>query len=426
MAGLRCTPVTFLFTGLTWLLLAGLLGVATLLGLVYGTPLPRWLRTAHAHGALVGGLLQLLIAGLLAAIAQHSDDKQAHHRSHSALFLLFNGAALGLLVGLGYRQLPLAGAAGLLLFFVLMSVAKRAGRQDWDAWLGARQPGWIYKAALGALFIGLLIGIGSAFQLFPEYVAHARLLHLHLVLLGFFTVLFVALTQELFPAIVGREPVFPWMARYTAISLLAGFAALITGFVTSSLRLELVAGGLLTIVTIAYAVNLTRTWIAAGCPSSAASDHLVLAALFLALTTLLGTFMGANYLSDPPAFPMGSLHVIGYTHVALIGFVVHTVCGALSYGLPAFLSAGRVPNQKKRGLYRERLESIMNRWRIIQLVGISFGTMGLGVLAAWTWNVPLGSPSVLATMWVSIGLLLLGLGVFYAKLAWVAGLEPAE
>jgi len=426
VAGLRFTPLAFLLSGFGWLLLASLLGIATLLGLVYGTPLPKWLRTAHVHGTLVGGLLQLLIGGLLAAMAQLSSDKQAYHRSHGALYFLFNVGTLTLLAGLGYGWLPLAGAAGLLLAGTLLSVARRAGTKDWAGLIGAPQPAWLYKLSLATLFAGLFIGIGLAFQWVTEYAAHARLLHLHLILLGGVSVLFVVLTHRLFPSVVRKELAIPLVTRHTALLLLLGFVALLAGFVTSSLRLELAAGGLLVLVVVAYTVNLLRTWIAAGCPGSAASDHFLLAALFLALTTILGTLMGANYLSDPPAFPMGSLHVIGYTHVALIGFLVHSIFGALSYGLPAYLSSAQVPNPKKRVPYRERLESIMNRWRFVQLIGISFGTMGIGVLAAWTWSVPLGSPQVQITCWVSICLLVTGMGAVAAKLAWVTGLRPAE
>ncbi len=35
------TPLTFLLTGFTWLGISFLLGIALIIGLVYGTPLPR-------------------------------------------------------------------------------------------------------------------------------------------------------------------------------------------------------------------------------------------------------------------------------------------------------------------------------------------------------------------------------------------------
>jgi hypothetical protein len=118
--------------------------------------------------------------------------------------------------------------------------------------------------------------------------------------------------------------------------------------------------------------------------------------------------------------------VTAYTHLAFLGFMLNTVCGAFSYALPSYLAATRVPSQKKRAAYRERLELAMNRWRLIQLAGLAFGPLGLTILAALTWNAPLGSISIRISTLVSAGLLLLGLAAFAAKLAWVVGLEPDE
>ena len=72
------TSLTFLLTGFTWLGISFLLGIALIIGLVYGIPLPRWLKPVHVHGALVGGILQLAIGGLLVFIARDSDRKDAH------------------------------------------------------------------------------------------------------------------------------------------------------------------------------------------------------------------------------------------------------------------------------------------------------------------------------------------------------------
>jgi hypothetical protein len=426
MVGLRCTPLTFLLTGFTWLLLASLIGIATLLGLVYGTPLPRWLRTVHAHGALIGGLLQLLIGGLLASIAYISEDRQGQSTPRPGLYFSFNAATLALLASLGYGHMQLAAMAGLLLLAVVATLARSAWEHVQEELAGPPNAAWIYLVSAGALFIGLLVGIGMALQLAPEYFAHARLLHLHAILLGFFTVILVAVSHQLLPIVLRKELASLALGRATIMFLFAGFAALIGGFVTSSLRFELVIGSLLLFVTALYAVNLFRTWIASGFSGNATSDHLLIATLFLVLATGTGILMGANYLSEPPFFPMGSLHMTAYTHLAFLGFMVNTMCGALSYGLPLFLAASRVPNQKKRGTYREQLDSIMNRWRTVQLVGISFGTMGLAVTAALTWTAPLGALSVRVSTWIAAALLLTGLTVFAAKLAWIAGIDPVE
>jgi hypothetical protein len=86
----------------------------------------------------------------------------------------------------------------------------------------------------------------------------------------------------------------------------------------------------------------------------------------------------------------------------------------------------RVPNSKKRESYRAQLDAIMNRWRAVQLGTMSFGTMGLSVLAALTWSLSLGSLYVQGAVWIAAGLLLVSLALFAAKLAWAAGLPPSE
>ena len=68
MGRFSCRPLAFLITGFSWLLLSALVGLAILIGLVQGTPLPSWLRLVHVHAALIGGILQLMIGGLLASL----------------------------------------------------------------------------------------------------------------------------------------------------------------------------------------------------------------------------------------------------------------------------------------------------------------------------------------------------------------------
>ncbi len=418
------TPFTFLYTGFGWLVLATLIGIAMLLGQIYGTPMPKWLRTVHAHGALMGGLLQLLIGGLLASIAYVSEERPSRNRSHTGFFFLFNGALFALVASLGYEHMLLAGVTGMALLLIMIPMFKKAWDYIREELAVSTSDSWIYAASGATLIIGILIGIGMCFRFMPEFFAHARLLHLHLVLLGFLTTTMVALTHRLLPILLRRELASANLGHAATVFLFAGFLALIGGFVTSSLRFELVVGGLLLLLAVVYAVNLFRTWIASEVPGNAATDHLLLAALFLVLTTVSGVLMAANYLPEAPVFPIGTLHMVAYTHAAFLGFMVNSSCGGLSYGLPLFLAASRVPNLKRRGPYRQRLDSIMNRWRTVQLVGICFGSMGLVVAAALTWTAPLGSPSVQIAAWAAAGLLLAGLTILVAKIAWVAGITP--
>ena len=51
--------------------------------------------------------------------------------------------------------------------------------------------------------------------------------------------------------------------------------------------------------------------------------------------------------------------------------------------------------------------------------------MGFGLLATLTWNFPLNSLSIQIATWVTVCLLLGGLTIFTAKLAWVLGVSPS-
>src|SRR5690348_7565947 len=119
-----CTPLTFLLTGFIWLVFSSLLGIAMLLGLVYGTPLPAWLRVVHVHGVLLGGLLQLIIGGLLASMSPVSDH--ARNVSRPLLFVTFNVATIGLLICMGFGLYQVAGVIGLVLTAAVASIAKPA------------------------------------------------------------------------------------------------------------------------------------------------------------------------------------------------------------------------------------------------------------------------------------------------------------
>lgn len=426
MISLRCTPLTFLLTGFAWLLLSALLAIATLIGMVKGTPLPSWWKTIHVHGALVGGLLQLVIGGFFLSLARSSELKDPYSESRPRLFLTLNVAAVALLVGFWLGQMMLVGLAGLVLIGVVLSLLQTLWphvQEDLNRPAGA---GWIYRAALIALLIGLAIGVAMAFRLSQTYYGHARLLHIHLIVLGFLTVTFVVALHQLIPAVVQKELANLQIARLAIWSLPIGFAVLLAGFVTSSVSFEIAVGSVLLLGVGICTFNLIITWVRSGLPGNAASDHLLIGVFFLLLATFTGLAMGANYLQNPPFLPIGSLHLVAYTHLAFIGFMVQSTCGALSYSLPIVLALSRVPNSKKREPYRAQLEAIMNRWRTVQLGAMSFGTMGLSVLATLTWSLSLGSLYVQGAVWITAGLLLLSLALFTAKLAWAVGLQPTQ
>ena len=426
MGRFACRPLTFLIAGFSWLLLSSLVGLAILIGLVYGTALPSWLRLVHVHAALIGGILQLMISGLLASLSTTSQNGRAPSHSHLGLFVALNAAAVGLLVGFGFGNMTVVGVAGIVVIGTVASIAAVAWQYGPQSLTQPANTSWLYRFSLIALLAGLVISVAMTFRFMPEYYAHARLLHLHVTLMGFITMAMIGATQHFLPIILNTTLYSPRLARLVAVVLPAGFIILVGGFITSSLFLELAIGGLLVLSIGLYSYNLLRTWVQSSHPGNAASDHLLAATFFLVLMMIMGVLVGANFLPQPPALPFGSLHLAAYTHMALIGFILQTVFAALSHGIPDLLATSRITSRKKQGPYQDQLAAIMNRWRAVQLTGLSLGTMGFGVLAAMTWNFPLGSLSLQIATWVTVGLLLSSLTLFTAKLAWALGVRPSN
>ncbi len=425
LPSLSATPLTFLLAGLTWLLLSFLLGVAMLFGLVHGTPLPHWLKPLHVHGTLLGGLLQLTIGGFLFSLAGRDGRKDAYAQSHPAFFLAFNGATVGLLVSFWLGNMTLAGLAALVLIGIVLWLSPRAWLRINDLYSQPAGAGGISRTALVALLLGLIAGAMLAFRVIEGYHSYLRLFHVHFLVLGFLTVSCILALHQIVPVLVQAPLASHPLARISLWFLPVGFAVLLGGFVTSSLWLEIAVGGLLVAAVAVCTYDFLVSWIKSGAQGNAASDHLLIGVCFLFVTTVAGLAMGANYLRTPPVMPIGSLHLVAYTHLAFIGFMTQVVCGSLSSGVPEILAVTRVPNSKKREAYRAQLDGVMNRWRTVQLAGMSLGTMSLAVLAALTWSVPLGSSYVQITVWIGSGLLILSLTLFAVKLTWIVGLRPS-
>lgn len=424
MRTFRCGPVTFLLTGFAWLVLAAVGGLAIYVAMVRSTPLPPTLRVAHAHGALIGGLLQLLVGAVLAYRA--SKDERAS-RSHFGVWLSLNLGTMVMMAGFWTKQYPLAGLGGLLamspalpIFAVGLGLAR-------DHSFGVLLPAWHVALALAALLLCALLGLGYAFTLFPyEWLGHARLGHVHLGLLGFVLIAAVGLVHPLGEALFRSPLAHPGLTHAAIIGFPVGLAALLGGFALQSLTVQVVAGALLIGASLAMTLNVFRTWLQAGDRQSAAADHLVLGAIFLLLTMILGSLVAANTMTEPRTLPFGSLHLVAYTHVLLLGFLLHLVWASFTGFLPELLARARVKSHKKQAPYLDRLRTVANRWRALQLGTLTLGTLGLGVVAALTWSDPLGSPQVQRAMWVSVALLLSALAMFSAKLVMVWGARPTD
>jgi hypothetical protein len=419
-------PTTFLLTGFTWLVVSSILGLAILVGLVRGTPLPASIRLIHVHAALVGGVAQMILGGLLAFIPPLLMTGQKQRDSHPLLFFAINSGALGMVVGFWLYHYVLVGIAGFLVVGVFVWTAR-------DAWAQARRSLnspplnlWYYAAALFALFAGLAAGESMALGLMPQQYGYVRLAHIHLNLIGFVTLAIIGTMHNLLPTVLNTPLASPRLARIVLILMPIGVTVLVGGFLNSSVHIEIAAGVILLTGAGLYATNMVKTWKSSAHKGNAAADHLLIGTFFLVLTIVLGILVAANSLSTPPLMPYGTLHLVAYTHLALLGFVVNTIMGALSHLIPITLAVSRVPSSKKRGPYLEQLRAIMDRWRTVQIGGLSLGTMGLGLLASLTWNMPLSSLPIQVTTWICFAFLLGSLILFSAKLAQAFSAPPSD
>jgi hypothetical protein len=415
----------FFLTGLVWLLLSAAVGLALFLGIVLGHPLPSFLRLLHVHGALVGGVAQLILGALLAFIPALQMSGRNRPESHPILYVFINAGAFGMLMGFGVGEPKLVGASGI---FVILTFLALSGDAIWYGRRSLVSPPlslWFYGLAILALLVGLVAGESMAFRLIsPARLEQIRLSHIHLNLLGFMTLTIIGTMHTLFPTILNARLHSARLAYLTFFLLPVGIVGLVAGFLLSQVWVQL-ASGLIVLAGVAlYASNIVGTWLEAGRPSHVAAEHLLVATFFLILAVVGGLLVTVNHLSDPPAVPFGTLHLVAYTHLALIGFVFQTIVGALSHLLPILLAVRRVKSNKKRGPYLARLTALMERWRPIQVGTLSLGTMGLGLVAALVWQVPMTGLVVQATSWISAALLLVGIGVFAVKVALAVGSQP--
>ncbi|MGQ0809974.1 MAG: hypothetical protein ACT4OO_01960 [Nitrospiraceae bacterium] len=418
-------PIAFLLSGLGWLIVASLLGLAVFIGIVRGTALPAWLRLVHAHGALVGGVIQIMIGAVLLFNPPLSMTARDQRASHPILYCTVNGGTIGLLIGFGQRNFMVVGMAGLLIIAACFFMLRDTWRHIRNS-VGASPVNlWFYAFALIALLTGLAIGEALAFRWITVWYGHARLAHIHLSLLGFVTLTIVGTMHSLLPTILHTDLHSQSSARFVFVLLPIGIIVLLTGFSLSTVWIQIVAGVILIAGALLYADNMFRTWLDAGKPENAAADHLLVATFFLVIAIITGMLVGVNYLWDPPALAFGALHLVAYTHAALVGFVLQTIFGALSHLVPVTLAVTRVESHKKRGLYLEQLTGIIDRWRAAQIGGLSLGTMGLAVVATLTWNAPLNSLVIQISAWVSFTLLLFSFTLFAAKLGHLLGKHPS-
>ena len=418
------SPLTSCFTGFTWLTLGSILGLAILIGLVRGTPLPSWVRSLHVHATLIGGVAQILLGGLLLLVAPPESKTNLGSNSRPFTFWALNGGVIGMLVGFWLHHDLVVGIAGFAVIAGFLSIIRGIWIHARPAWNSSFGPSWYYALFFFGLVGGSICGALLAFGFFPEHRGYVRLAHIHLVVLGFVTLILVDMMHRILPTVWSTTLAHPRLVRFTTIFLAIGMVALIGGFMNSSVPVEMIAGAVLFVSVGLLIGNLFGTWLSSSHTGSAASDHLLVSTFFLLFTVLLGILIGANNLSSPPVLPYGTLHLVAYTHMAFVGFIMNATMGACSHLLPSALAAHRVVGHKKRILYCDQLTTIMNRGRSIQVATLSLGTMGIGILATLTWNVPLSSIYIHTTMWTCFILLLTSFLLFAIKLTTMVAKQP--
>jgi len=418
-------PPLFLLTGLLWLLVSSLLGLVVFLSMVLGIRLPPVLRLIHVHGALIGGVAQMTLGAMLATIPPVLTGGRERSESRPVLYAFINVGTVAVLIGFAMRDYTWVGVSGLLVIIAFVSLFAQAVRQARSSPVSPLLDLWFYGVALIALLGGLGMGEALALELVsPAGIGQTRLGHIHLNLLGFITLTIVGTMHHLFPTVVNAVLHSARLAQLTFFLLPLGIMLLIAGFLLSALWVQIGAGVVLLAGVALYGYNIVRTWVDAGRPKSAAIDHLLIGTLFLVMAMPIGILISINYLWHPPRVPFGTLHLVAYTHLALVGFILQSMFGALSHLLPVNLALSRVPSNKKRAAYLDQLTRITERWRALQVGTLSLGTAGLALVAALVWQFNLGSTTVLIASWTTAALLFLGLTLLGAKVLVLLAARP--
>jgi hypothetical protein len=417
----------FLLTALAWLLASMLLGLYLWIAREFGLPLSAQLRVIHVHAALVGGVAQIIFGALLTFIPALLTVPFTRKKKRLFQYVLLNLGAIGMVVGFATINYPIVGFSGLaigLAFLMLLSetlsmVRKSLSRPSLHL--------WFYGLAVLSLLGGIVLGVLIAFEaLAPESINLARLAHLHVNLLGFVTLSIVGTMHMLFPSITS---VRLWSERLAIMAFLLlplGVITLVAGFLLSAPLIQVVAGVIFLSGVSAYGTNMVATWWMAQTRSTLPVLHVLFATGWLALTVIVGILLTWNTRTDPPAYPIGTAHLMGYSHMALVGFIVQTIIGALSHLLPLTLALDRVKSQKKRRPYLELLTSVVERWKWLQL-----GTLNLGILGMAGWGLAagvfgLGAQPTVLVLWSAVALLSLGVGLFAEKVGSLLMTQPTR
>jgi hypothetical protein len=418
-------PPLFLLTAVLWLAASVLLGLYGWIARETGWPAPPQLRVIHVHMALVGGVAQMIFGAMLTFIPPLLMVPFEERKSRGVQYVLLNGGAAGLLIGFGLADFPLVGMFGaavgvaFLMLLVETLTMVRASIQRTGLNL------WFYGLAVLALLAGIGLAESIAFGAFtPDRVNLARLAHLHLNLLGFVTLTIIGTMHNMFPTVAGSSLHSQRLALVSFVTLPLGVFALVGGFLVAEPLVQVSAGLILLAGVLCYGWNIFRTWRVAETKYSLPVLHLLCATGWLLLTVAAGVFLAWNNRTDPPTVPIGTAHLMGYSHMAVAGFILQTIVGALSHLLPVILTLNRVKNQKKRRPYLDTLTGLIEKGKWIQLAALNLGIaamMGWGLSASLS---ALHTEPTVVILWTAATLLLAGFGLFAGKVVRLLASSP--
>ena len=417
----------FLVTALGWLSASVLLGLYIWIAREAGLPTMPQLRVIHVHMALVGGITQMIFGAMLTFIPPLLMVPFEEKKRRGFQYVLLNGGTLGILIGFGVANFTIigwSGAAVALVFLILFSdVISMVRRSVQRTGLNL----WFYGLAVLALFGGIGLAELIAFGTFtPDSMNLARLAHLHLNLMGFVMLTIVGTMHNLFPTVAGSRLSSDRLAIAAFVALPLGVAALVSGFLFAEPLFQIIAGFVLLAGALCYGWNILRTWFAADTKFTLPVLHLLCATGWLALTMAGGIFLAWNSTTDPPEFPTGTAHMMGYSHMALVGFILQTVMGAISHLLPVILTLNRVKSQKKRRPYLDELTGMIERGKWIQLAALNLGTAGMMGWALSAGLFGLQAGVTVGILWGAAVLLSIGLGLFAGKIIRLLASHPTE
>jgi hypothetical protein len=419
-------PPLFLFTALLWLLSSIVLGFTVWIASRLGAALPPQLRVMHAHMALVGGVAQMIFGALLAFIPPLLLMSAKQTKNRPFQYLLLNGGTLGMVIGFGIGDLATVGFSGAAVgtaFLILFSETLGMVRQS------VQRTGlnlWFYGIALLSLLAGIGLGETIAFGgISSETIGLARLSHLHLNLIGFVTLTIIGTMQTMFPTVADTKLYSARLAMLTFVTMPPAILGLIGGFLLAQPGIQIAAGCVLLIGAGAYGWNMLQTWRNAGMRPSSPVLHLLSGTGWLILTIAVGIFLAWNNRTEPPSYPLGTAHLMAYSHMALIGFILQTILGALSHLLPIIVSLTRVKSHKKRRSYLETLNGVMDRGKWLQLVALNLGTAMIPAWAISAGVFGLHATQTAVMFWSAVSLLMISFFLFGGKLVLLAG-RPEE